>query len=89
MDTYSTIARIASTAAFQERIYACAAQQGEADPTGWAWQHRYSIASSPTWGAKVDSWLAANPDGDPDGWAIDPSVIADLDILATVQAMLG
>jgi hypothetical protein len=88
-DTYSTIARIAATAGFAERLTACAAQQGADDPAGWVWQRRYSLASSPGWGAKVDSWSAANPGADPDGWADDPACISDGDILAVIQPLIG
>lgn len=87
MDTYATIALIARTQPFQERIVACAAQQGETEPALWASQRRYHIASSPSWGAKVDSWLAANPGGG-DGWAEDQAVISDADILAVVQPLI-
>ena len=86
-DTYSTISLIATTPQFQERIHACAAQQGAADPVQWAWDHRYTIAATPSWAAKVDSWLAGNPGGGT-GWAADQSVISDPDILAAVQPML-
>jgi hypothetical protein len=88
-DTYSTIARIAATAGFSERLTACAAQQGADDPTGWVWQRRHALASSPGWAQKVDSWSAATPDADPDGWAADQSVISDGDILAVVQPLIG
>lgn len=33
-DTYATISLIANTPPFQERVYACAAQQGSSDPVG-------------------------------------------------------
>lgn len=84
MDTYATIALVAATPRFQERLVACAAQQGAPDPAQWVWQRRYTLAAAPSWAAKVDSWLAANPDGG-DGWAHDQSVISDADILAVVQ----
>lgn len=87
-DTYSTIAQIAATAPFAERLAACAAQQGATDPAGWVWQRRYQLAAAPGWGAKIDSWQAANPDGG-DGWAADQAVISDADILAVVQPLVG
>jgi len=88
-DTYSTIAQIVDTPAFAERLAACAAQQGADDPTGWVWQRRYSLASSPGWAEKVDYWRAANPEADPNGWATDEAVISDADVLATVQPLLN
>jgi hypothetical protein len=88
-DTYSTIARIAATARFAERLAACAAQQGADDPTGWVWANRYRLASSPGWAEKVAYWQAANPDADPDGWATDEAVLSDADVLATVQPLLN
>lgn len=87
-DTYATISLIATTPRFAERLYACAAQQGAADPTGWVHQRRYAIAASPGWAAKVDSWLAANPDGG-DEWAQLPEVLSDGDILAVIQPLLA
>lgn len=86
-DTYATIADIAATAAFRDRLTACAAQQGAPDPSQWTFDRRYTLAASPGWAAKVDYWRAANPDADPDGWARDPACITDGDILAALQPM--
>lgn len=87
-DSYATISLIADTPPFQERIYACAAQQGASDPTRWGWDNRYAVACAPGWAEAVDYWKAANPDGG-DGWAQDPAVITDGMILARVQPMLN
>ena len=88
-DTYSTIARIAATRPFAERLTACAAQQGANDPTAWVWERRYALAAAPGWAQKVDSWGAANPGAPVDGWADDPAVISDGDILAVIQPLLS
>lgn len=89
MDTYATIARIAASTAFRERLTACAAQQGAPDPAGWVFERRYTLAASPGWAAAVDYWQAVNPDADPDGWAPRPDVITDGAILAAVQPMVN
>lgn len=87
-DTYSTIALIAGTTRFLERCYACAAQQGRYEPERWGWDNRWHLAATPSWAAKVDSWIAGNPGGGI-GWADDPAVISDADILSAVQGMLN
>ena len=88
-DSYATISLIANTPKFLERLYACAAQQGAGDPNNWwVYERRYQIAASPSWAEKVDSWLAANPDGG-DGWAHDQAVISDGDILAVIQPLVS
>jgi len=87
-DTYSTISLIAATGPFLERCYACAAQQGQPNPDRWGWDNRWALAATPTWAEKVDFWLAANPGGG-SGWADDPAVISDPDILAAVQLALN
>lgn len=87
-DSYATIADIAATPDFQQRLVACAAQQGAPDPSTFVFDRRYTIAASPGWAAAVDYWRAVNPDEDPAGWARDPSVITDGDILAALQPMV-
>ena len=86
-DSYSTIALIATTEAFQERVHACAAQQGSAQPVQWAYDNRYHVASAPGWAEAVDYWLNVNGGGD--GWATDQACITDGMILAQVQPMIN
>jgi len=92
MDTYSTIAEIARTDRFMERVTACAAQQGApGEPWQWTYERRYTIASSPGWAEAVDSWHAGNPArsvDDADDWAENQGVISDQMILATVQPLI-
>lgn len=90
-DTLYTIALIANDPDFQLRLNAGAAQQNApGDPVAWVWNNRYDIAAAPTWAEKVDYWLASNPDADPpNGWALDPAVITDGDIISQIQAMLA
>lgn len=87
-DSYSSIAHITATPPFQDRLTACAAQQGVEDPATWVWNHRWVLASMPGWGGKVDYWQDANPEEPADGWATDEAVISDADILAAVQPMV-
>lgn len=90
MDTYADIARIAATDAFQERVRACAAQQGAADPVHWAYTNRYALASSPGWAAELAVWDEAHPGAeDREAWAADGSVITDQMILAAVQPLIA
>lgn len=90
-DSLYTISVIANDSLFQQRLNAGAAQQDvPGDPVAWVWNNRYEIAAAPTWAEKVDSWLAGNPDADPaNGWATNPAVISDEDIISQIQAMLG
>ena len=88
-DTYLTVSEIAANAVFSGRVTACAAQQGASDPPTWTLAHRWQVAAAPGFAAKVDSWRAANPAGDPDGWAALPEVISDPDILAIVQQIIS
>jgi hypothetical protein len=87
-DTYNGIAACADDQALRNRVTACAAQQQLAgrfldppDPTIWAYQHRWTWAASPGWGAAMESAVADNNPGS------DPTIITDGMILSTVQGM--
>jgi hypothetical protein len=99
-DSYLAISQIAADGAMTQRVTACAAQQQregltiEPDAPTWTLHNRYSWASSPTWGEKWASALAAHENDPPpqEGDTIyqpgaDPAVISDGDILSTVQAL--
>lgn len=97
-DTLYTIATIANDPLFQLRLNAGAAQQNApGDPVAWVWNNRYDIAAAPSWAEKVDYWINTHPEPeDPEeaadwvanGWATDPAVITDGDIIAQLQAMI-
>ena len=87
-DTYLTISEIAANTVFSQRVTACASQQGAPDPPNWTLGHRWQVAATPSFAASVDSWRAANPTEDQDGWAALPEVISDGMILAAVQPLI-
>ena len=87
-DTYLTISEIAAHPIFSQRVTACASQQGAPDPPTWTLGHRWQVAATPGFAAAVDSWRAANPGADPDGWAAEWNVITDGMILAAVQPLI-
>lgn len=90
-DSYLAIAAIAKDQFMVERMHAAVTQQVhlgnvpliDSDPTVWVANNNYIWASSPGWGEKWDSALAAGTE-EP---GKDPAVITDDDILATVQAL--
>lgn len=89
-DAYLAISQIAADQFMNDRVRACAAQQDVPDYAAWTLANQYRWASSPSWGEKWDSALAAHPDPDPENPyypGADPAVISDADILATVQAL--
>lgn len=88
-DTLLTIAEIANEPMFNQRLNAGAAQQGvPGEPTAWVANNRYLIAAAPSWAEAVDYWKNTNPEGGA-GWAIDPAVITDTQIIGQIQAMLA
>lgn len=91
-DTLYTISIIANDPLFTQRLNAGAAKEDvPGDPVAWVWNNRYDIAAAPGWAAAVDSWLVSNTpvEGQANnGWATDPAVITDLQILAQIQAMI-
>lgn len=92
-DTLYTISIIANDPAFQQRLIAGASKENvPGDPVAWVWENRYDLAAAPGWAAAVDSWLAANPDFDPDAdpansWATNQAVISDGQIISQIQAL--
>lgn len=96
-DSYLAISQIAADPSMNQRVTSCAAQQRNAgiaiepDAPTWTLQNQYTWASSPSWGEKWASALAAHEDDEPTDSpyepGADPAVITDADILATVQAL--
>ena len=70
--------------------YAGAAKEQVSNPPEiWVNANRWALASAPSWAEKVDYWIASNPDADPaNGWATDPTVITDDDIIAQIQFLV-
>jgi len=88
-DTLHTIHVVASDPDFQTRLNAGAAKENApGEPANWVWTNRYEIAAAPGWAAAVDYWLLSNPDGG-NGWALDVSVISDLQIVSQIQQLLA
>lgn len=75
--------------AFLDRVAACYASEtplGEGvDPSLWATQHSWDVASAPGFGDAYASAIA----GDIENPGADPSVITDNQILAAVQAIMN
>ena len=96
-DPYLAIAAIATDQYMNERLNACATQQAYLDDNGvnpqepltWVIQYRYVWAASPSWGEKWQYALDSHPDDDTYEPGTDTAVITDLDILATVQSLMG
>ena len=90
-DSLYTISLIANDGTFAQRLYAGTAKEEVSNPPElWVNQNRWAIASAPTWAEKVDYWIASNPGADPvNGWAIDPAVISDDDIIAQIQFLVS
>lgn len=93
-DSYQAISQIANDGFMQERMRSAATQQAQlgnapaiTDPVGWVAENRYLWAASPGWGEKWD--YARQTHWDDSGYqpGHDATVIADADILATVQAL--
>lgn len=91
--SYLDQSEIAANQAMLARVAQCAAQQGEANPDGWAHEHRRTWASAPGWDAAWASALAGHPPVEGETTLYDPgsdeAVITDGMILSQVQAMLG
>jgi hypothetical protein len=87
--TYTAIVAIASSQSLTGRIAASAAEQGIADPMGWANEHRWATAAEPGWAAAWDFAVDNQTlDDNPDTGA-RPGVISDAMILAAVQAIIA
>lgn len=81
------IVEMANSTALRDRIAACAAQEGIADPVAWASQRMWEFAAQAGW---ADSWAYAvqnyNKNQNPETGARD-DVITDQTILSAVQAL--
>ena len=81
--SYNTIARCAEDADLQQRVVACAAQEGVEGPDSWAAGHRWKFAANPDVAAPYAYAMEqglANPGKRDD-------VINDNIILSVVQAL--
>lgn len=81
--SFASIADVSESGSLRRRVAACAAQEGEADPEGWAYTTRWQWAAAPGWG---DAFASAEAGGNPDPGAAE-DVITDAMILTQVQAM--
>lgn len=87
MSNYIATVQMAGSQSLRDRITACAAVEGEADPTGWTNNNVWKIITQPGW---QDNWQYAvdnaNDNVNPDtGRRTD--VISDAEILSAVQAV--
>jgi hypothetical protein len=84
--SYWDISSMAGDVDLQSRVAACAAQeQHDMDPQTWMYGHMLEVCAAPGWG---DAWASAVAGGVPDPGR-DPAVIADGQILASVQTVAG
>lgn len=79
--SYSTQAKLARDNALLDRVTACAATQGKADPTSWAYAHQWKLSAEPGWDDAYAYAIAAGTDNPGD----DGGVITDAMILSAVQ----
>lgn len=88
--SYLSIVSMAGSQSLLTRIAAAAADEGQADPLGWAQAHIWQIVSADSgwddaWTFAVDSATAdVNPDT-----GMRPGVINDAMILAVVQPLVN
>lgn len=89
---YLTVSAIADDPWMQQRVAACASQQGCAtdggiDPMVWAKEWKLTWAASPGWDT---SWESALADDQPPGYqpGADAACITDAGILSQVQSMM-
>lgn len=83
--SYNNIAAIARDFDLQQRLIACAAEQGHTEPETFIEAHIWTLAASPGWAAAWGSALATDPPNARPGY--DESVITDGNILSAVQAL--
>lgn len=73
------------------RVAQCAAQEGEAEPDRWTYEHRREWSAAPGWDAAWASAQASHPPDPEATTAYDPgadeAVITDEMILSQVQSM--
>lgn len=87
--SFSALADMRRSASLNERIVACAAQEGIDNPDQWVAMNSWNIVARTDW---VSAWAYAVesylPDNNPDTGA-RPGVISDTMILTAVQAVLS
>lgn len=91
-DPYLAISQIATDGNMNDRVRACAAQEGVEDYAAWTLANQYRWAASPSWGEKWAYALETHPpdptgDTPPYQPGADAGVITDADILTAVQAL--
>lgn len=79
--SYHAVSQLSRDSALQDRIAACAVTEGEENPDGWAYDHRWKLAASPGW-REAYAYALEMKTPDP---GIDPGVISDGMILSAVQ----
>lgn len=80
---FSDVALLAADTDFANRVRACCAVEGFADPNAWQNDHVWPMAATPSFGDKYASGIANGIERPGN----DQSVIADGEILAAVQAI--
>ena len=84
--SYLTQNAIATNISMLNRVAQAAAQEDKStDPDRWTHENRRDWAAAPGWSEAWESYLVANPDGDP---GADEGVITDGMILSQVQSMI-
>lgn len=85
--SYQAVVEMARSNSLRERIIACSAQEGVADPESWASQNMWKLATAAGW---ADDWDYARgaytSDKNPD-FGARGDVISDQKILSAVQAL--
>lgn len=83
--SYQTIYTMAANQSLRNRVAACAAQEGAANPESWAQQNSLLWAASPGWSEAWEYAEAVNP-GDDHG--ANEGVITDDMVLAAIQPLV-
>lgn len=81
--SYKTQAIMARDDDLLLRVSACAAAEGQADPSGWVYQRQWTLSTQPGWDEAYSKAVAAKL---PKPGA-DETVITDSMILAAVQTI--
>lgn len=82
--SYATQARLAQDNALMTRVSACAATQKMSQPSQWAWDRQWVLATQPGWDEAYSAAITAD-NADPGG---DEAVITDSMILTAVKYII-
>lgn len=89
--SYWSISQMHGSPTLRQRITACCAQEGAADPEQTANDIMWTVCASPGWGEAWDYAVAqaiqAGPQNATDP-GMDPAVITDAQILSAVQGAI-